>query len=287
MSKPQNDDLFDEDLDEDVNLDDEDVDDDADDEDDSDDSDDEDSDDDDDDSDSDDDDEDSKKKSDKKDAKNTDNKSGDKKNKPLFDQKQQKEVDRIVKARLERHESKLVKGYSDAAGVEISAEEVGNATRLWGLLKANPQLSKAIDAVIAEQLTKGLAKEPAAKSEADIKNAELVMKEAILDLKVKDATFNKYADKILDWAENEGLDVTDAKTLKLAYLAWKATQGKIAEASQKKKSQQKNDAKKQDKARAKMQSPKSGKHGGGKSDYSKMSETAILAKEGLSLFTDD
>ena len=69
---------------------------------------------------------------------------------PLFDKKQQAEVNKIVKERLDRQNSALLRDLSKSAGgVEIAHDEVTSATRLWGLLKANPNLSKEVDGLIA------------------------------------------------------------------------------------------------------------------------------------------
>lgn len=206
----------------------------------------------------------------------------------VFDKKQQAEVNSIVKTRLDRQEAKLVKDLSKFAGVEITHQEIAPATRLWGLLKANPQLSQEVDAFIASAISEGKATAPDAdvNSEKAI-NQRLELKEAILDLKASDPLFGKNADKILAWAENEGYEVTNAKALKLAVLAWKGSQGKVAEVIQKSTAQRKQATKQQMQKRATVQSTKAGQTRSGKTDYSKMSDEAVIASEGLALFTDD
>lgn len=206
---------------------------------------------------------------------------------PVFDKKQQAEVNKLIKARLERQETTLVRDLSKAAGVEIAHEELAPATRLWGLLKSNPELSRTIDGVIAEALSKGTAKAPDTKNNTvDAVTQRLELKEAILDLKAADTTFGKNADKIIAWAENEGYEITNGKSLKMAYLAWKGSQGKIAEAIQKSTAKRKQETKKMMQKRATVQSTKSGTNTG-KTDYRRMSDSALLASEGIQLFTDD
>ena len=206
----------------------------------------------------------------------------------VFDKKQQAEVNSIIKTRLERQEAKLVKDLSKAAGVEIVREELAPATRLWGLLKANPELSRDIDVLIAASLAEGKSTAPdAASNSADAITQRLELKEAILDLKASDTLFQKNADKILTWAENEGYEVNSAKTLKLAVLAWKGSQGKVAEVIQKSTAQRKQTSKQLMQKRATVQSTKAGQVHSGKSDYGKMTDADLLASEGLSLFTPD
>lgn len=206
----------------------------------------------------------------------------------LFDKKQQAEVNKLIKARLERQEAKLVKDLTRAAGVEIAHEEIAPAARLWGLLKANPQLSKEVDGLILLSLQGGKAKAPdAVDNSTDAVAQRLELKEAILDLKASDKTFGKHADKIVAWAENEGYKINSAKSLKMAYLAWKGSQGKVEEVVQKATAQRKQNNKKAMQKRATVQSTKAGTTRSGKTNYAKMSDASVLASEGLSLFTDD
>lgn len=208
--------------------------------------------------------------------------------KQLFDKKQQEEVNRIIKSRLERQEAKLTKDLTEAAGVEITREEIVSASRLWGLLKANPDLSGEIDAVILKSLSAGKAKAPdAVDTSVSAVEQRLELKEAILDLKAEDKVFNKNADKIMSWAKNEGYEITNSKALRLAYLAWKGSQGKVEELVQKTTAQRKQTVKQSMQKKASVQSTKSGKPSTGVPNYNKMSDATILATEGLSLFTED
>ena len=205
-----------------------------------------------------------------------------------FDKKQQAEVNKIVKARLDRHETSLVKGLSKFSGVEITKDELPPAARLWGLLKANPQLSKDVDALIGLSITEGKATAPVSEdSTTDAIQQRLELKEAILDLKAADPSFSKNADKILAWAEKEGYEIANAKTLKLAVLAWKGSQGKVTEVVQKKTAQRKQEVKSTLQKRATVQSTKVGSTQSTKVDYRKMSDRDVLRTEGISLFTDD
>ena len=215
----------------------------------------------------------------------TDEPEDDLTDRPRFDAKQQKEVDRIIKARLERQETSMLKGLRDVAGTDLEMEEVTSAARLWGLLKTNPELSNVIDRVIDHHLKNGTAKAPT-ETVSNSKEAELEVKEAVLDLKLQDKTFLKHSDKILEWAENEGFEINSAKSLKLAYMAWKGSQGKIVEATKKLQEQKRQATKKAVQKKATVQSGKSGKQKG-KLDFTKMNDADILSSEGLSLFVED
>lgn len=206
-----------------------------------------------------------------------------------FTDDQQAAVNKIVKARLERQETSMLHELSASSGVDISREEVTNAAKLWGLLKANPKLSQAVDGLIGTALTDGSAKAPVTENDAAKRTERrMELKEAILDLKADDATFNKYATKILDWAKNEDYEVTDKASLKMAYLAWKGSQGKVMSAVQKTQAKQKTAAKEMAKKHATVQGTRSSaKRTGGRADYTKMADADVLAAAGLSLFTED
>ena len=205
--------------------------------------------------------------------------------KPVFDKTQQAEVNKIIKARLERQEAKLLNDLKSVAGTDLDATEISSSARLWGLLKANPDLSKAIDQVIDQHMREGKARAPEQRN-VQSKEVELNRKEAILDLKISDKTFNKNANKILSWADEQGFEVSDPKSLNMAYLAWKGSQGKVLEATRKLQEQRRQSEKKTVRQKASVQSSKSGKRKA-PTDYSKMSDADVLASSGLRLFTDD
>jgi len=206
----------------------------------------------------------------------------------VFNKKQQDEINKLVRTRLERQEAKIVKDLAKAAGVDIAYDEITSAARLWGLLKLNPELSTDIDKAINIALSSGKAKMPVdVSTTTDAITQRLELKEAILDLRASDRTFGKNANKIIAWAENEGFNVNNAQALKMAFLAWKGAQGKVEEAVQKAQEKRKQDNKKALQKQANVQSTKTTKPLGGTVDYSKMSDVSVLAAEGLSLFTDD
>lgn len=206
---------------------------------------------------------------------------------PLFNEHQQKEVNRIVQTRLERQEAKLIKDLSQTAGVALEQQEVPQAAKLWGLLKNNEELSRTIDSVIGDYLASGRAVAPdTTQKSVDTVKQRLVLKEAILDLRAADNTFEKNSDKILAWAENEGFTVNDEKTLSMAYLAWKGSQGAVIDTIQRTKAQRQEQARKTQQRKATVQSSKAG---GGKKvlDYQKMSDKDLLNSAGLSLFNEE
>lgn len=206
----------------------------------------------------------------------------------IFSKEQQAEVNKIVQTRLERQKASVVTEMTQAAGIEVSYEELPGASRLWGLLKANPELSSAIQQVIDQHLTTGQAKAPTDKApKYSSKEVELARKEAIVDLKMSDRVFSKNSDKILDWAAKEGFDVTDAKSLKMAYMAWKGAHDQLIKATEKVTDKQRKDQKAAMRKKASMQGSKTTKSGKSAIDYAKASPRDILAAEGLNLFTDD
>lgn len=202
----------------------------------------------------------------------------------LFDDKQQKEVDRIIKNRLERQEAKLLKDLKEQAGTDISSEDLSGAARLWGLLKENKGLSKALDDMIDQHIREGNVRIPTEKS-VSAKEVELQRKEAILDLKSSDKTFNKNSDKILNWAESQGFDITDQKSLNIAYMAWKGSNSDVIQATKKLNEKRRQSTKNQVRKKASVQSSKSGTKKK-PLNYRKMSDADILSAEGLELFIE-
>jgi len=206
----------------------------------------------------------------------------------IFNKKQQDEINKLIKTRLDRQEAKFVKDFTKAAGVELAQNEIPSAARLWGLLKSNPRLSKDVDDVISLALSKGDIKIPVdAENTTDAVTQRLELKEAILDLRASDKLFEKNASKIIAWAENEGYKVSNAQDLKMVFLAWKGAQGKMEEAVQKAQEKRKEDVKKTLQKRAAVQSTKTGTQSKGVLDYANMSDASILASENLKLFIDD
>lgn len=208
---------------------------------------------------------------------------------PLFTKEQQSEVNKLVKARLERAEQKMLKDLTTTAGTQIEQRELAPAARLWGLLKSNPVLSGKIDQLIADAIQRGEAKPPQLEDmSANAVTERLAFKEAVLDLRQADAQFNKNATKVLAWAEKEGYSVKDAKSLKMAYLAWKGSQGAVASVAQKSIAQQKQNAKQvAQKKAASVQVPKKGNAPSKMTDYRKMTDAQILAAQGLKLFVEE
>lgn len=203
---------------------------------------------------------------------------------PKFTKEQQEAIDKIVQSRLDRAERQFEQRFKDAAGADVNRADFDQAANLWGFLKLNPQLSENVQRLIDEYIAKGNYVEQKKRPGAS-REGELGRREAILDLKADDSYFAKNSKAILDWAEDEGFDITDAKSLKRAYMAYKGARGALdrADREHRKKQQAKTPAKKG----AKVAMSK-GSAGGKKNvDYRKMSDTDVLAASGLSLFTDD
>ena len=201
-----------------------------------------------------------------------------------FTAEQQKIVDQIVQKRLERKDAQFVKQVSEIAGVQLEATEIPQSARLWGLLKANPELSDAVDLVINSHLRNGKAKEIA---NSDLnRESKLELKEAVLDMKLEDPLFRKNADKIIEWAEDKGYPVNSKKSLQLAVLAWKGSKDAILSKAKQSSEQKKQFVKQTTQKRAGVQGGASAK-ANTPSDFRKMSDKDVLTRNGLSLFTDE
>ena len=214
----------------------------------------------------------------KKSSKNKDNKG-------VFTKEQQKIVDDIVQSRLNRMEKQYMQQIREAAGVEVSRQEVLDALNLWGFLKLNPRLSRDLQSRIDAFIESGnyVAQK---RSGRNSKEDELNKREAVLDLKASDSFFAKHSKKILEWAEDEGFEIYDAKSLRRAYLAYKGSQGVLDKADEeyhKQRQKSKTDARK----RAKVATSKKGGSPKKAPDFKNMSDADILAASGLKLFTDN
>ena len=201
-----------------------------------------------------------------------------------FTPEQREHVENIVKDRLERYDTKLDREFSREAGVEVSRDEVMQAADLWGFLKLNPQISEAVQRVIDAQVAKGNVVQQNKRD--DDKTIDLSRREAILDMKADSPYFAKNSKKILEWAEDEGFEITDDKSLRRAVLAYKGANGRLDKATEEHKKKQ---GSPRDKARS--QSRVASTKGSGtpksKTDFTKMSDADVLAASGQKLFTDD
>jgi len=206
----------------------------------------------------------------------------------------QKRVER-AKRSIERDFLAEVNSLSD--GVAIDRKEIPQATRLWNLLKANPELTRTFQGLIDEASKqnklidlKSYANNPLNRnvtSNSDSTEDRMELYEARLELKFSDPVFKKYESEITKWAEDNDFPITSKKNLEVAYKAWKGENSSVlmahAEANAKKKASQVTKAKKDAKLVNKTVSPVKGKN----IDYRNLSDTDILKAEGLSLFRND
>lgn len=197
-----------------------------------------------------------------------------------------------VKRRLARAERAFERKFleeaaSESDGVQLERRELPKAVRLWNVLKHNPDVSRAVDELLRKSGEEGKLKPlTAVRPDARINRleSEFDLREAELELKYSDPVYRKYSEEIKDWAEAEGLDITNPKTLRLAVKAWKSdNQGKLLANKPKPKAAPAADPKR--KAAALV---------GGKSpvkatpiDYRKASDADILKSMGISLFTEE
>lgn len=204
-----------------------------------------------------------------------------------FSKEQQAKIDDIVKTRLDRAEARWERQLLEAAGTELDLRgggEVLQSVRLWGLLKMNPQLSTLVQQTIDTYINQGKGVvQP--KNNAPSREQLLEIKEARLDLRSQDTTFAKNEEAILDWAEEQGLKVTDKQSLNVAYLAWKGANSRLELANAQLREQRKAKEKATAKQKAVLEGSKG--RGQGKLNYRSMSDADILRAEGLSLFSDE
>lgn len=204
-----------------------------------------------------------------------------------FNEKQQEQINNIVRARLERAEAKIFRDISNAAGGGLSRNEVFEAAQLWGFLKANPHLSQLVEQTMQQYVAQNQYVQPQIKSDEPTKEEILAVKEHIVTMRASDRTFNDNFNDILKFADDKGIIIRDRETLTLAYLAWKGEKGSLARANEQLREQRKNAQKTQEKKRAKLESGKSKTGNTSRVDYRRMSDRDILASEGLSLFTEE
>lgn len=206
----------------------------------------------------------------------------------------QKRVDRLKRSQ-ERDFLAEVNSLSD--GVTIERKEIPQATRLWSLLKANPELTQQIQGIIdtaskSGKLTdlKTYAQNPLNSNvsrNSDATEDRMELHEARLDLKFSDPVFKKYESAIMKWADDNDFPIKSKKNLNLAYKAWKGENSSTlvahTEANIKKKASATKQATKDAKLVGKTVSPVKPK----KINYRTASDQDILKAEGLSLFKDD
>jgi len=217
-----------------------------------------------------------------------DNASGDV-HTPMFTEGQQEKINQIVQTRLDRQRRSLENELVAASGVDMEGmEEIKRATRLWGILKDNPNLSASINQLIDTAIQKGQARIPKAKeTHTSDKMADITKREAILDMKSSDNVFARYSKEILSWAEQEGYEITDEKSLKLVYNAWKGANSARLGKTKSKATAQKQQQKKAAIKKATTQKGTSKRRSAKPRNYAKMSDIDILNEEGIDLFVED
>lgn len=82
--------------------------------------------------------------------------------------------------------------------------------------RAGPQAKARIQQVINE-----IAESMPGDNRHEELERELALREAMDEIAEKDEAFLKRKSEFLDWCENEGIEVSDPRTLRLAYRAWR------------------------------------------------------------------
>lgn len=201
--------------------------------------------------------------------------------------------------RLERAERSFERKFMEEAsslsdGVKIERGDIPRAARLWNYLKLNPEISSKVQTLLEQESSnaKPLSSQSnnpfsSSSREGNEYEERLNLKEAKIDLKLSDPVFKKYESQILEWAEDNEIEIRSPKQLQLAYKAWKGENSALlmanAEAQGQKKALEQKDAKASAKLAGKAASPVSAP----KIDYRKASAKQVLEAEGLSLFKDE
>ena len=131
-------------------------------------------------------------------------------------------VDKIVERRLQRDRRAREKEFSQVAGMRLSNEDVKKAARLWGFLAKNPDLNARVHQIFQEYESSGRIRHDSYYDDAlSERERELELREAIIDLRARDKVFRNHETEIMEWAEINGYDIEDERTLRLAVMAWK------------------------------------------------------------------
>ena len=196
-------------------------------------------------------------------------------------------VDKIVERRLHRDRRAREKEFSQVAGMRLSNEDVKKAARLWGFLAKNPDLNARVHQIFQEYESSGRIRHDSYYDDAlSERERELELREAIIDLRARDKVFRNHETEIMEWAEINGYDIEDERTLRLAVMAWKGENMNRFVSDAQKKAQEKAIKRAKQKRDAKLL-PGKGVRKQQKLDYSKMTPEEILRAEGLSLFVSD
>ena len=196
-------------------------------------------------------------------------------------------VDKIVERRLHRDRRAREKEFSQVAGMRLSNEDVKKAARLWGFLAKNPDLNARVHQIFQEYESSGRIRHDSYYDDAlSERERELELREAIIDLRARDKVFRNHETDIMEWAEINGYDIEDERTLRLAVMAWKGENMNRFVSDAQKKAQEKAIKRAKQKRDAKLL-PGKGVRKQQKLDYSKMTPEEILRAEGLSLFISD
>ncbi len=196
-------------------------------------------------------------------------------------------VDKIVERRLHRDRRAREKEFSQVAGMRLSNEDVKKAARLWGFLAKNPDLNARVHQIFQEYESSGRIRHDSYYDDAlSERERELELREAIIDLRARDKVFRNHETEIMEWAEINGYDIEDERTLRLAVMAWKGENMNRFVSDAQKKAQEKAIKRAKQKHDAKLL-PGKGVRKQQKLDYSKMTPEEILRAEGLSLFISD
>lgn len=194
---------------------------------------------------------------------------------------------------LERVKGKTFDDLRDAAGVDIDEDEAVDALKFWAYLKANPDHAAAFNRYLQANpwknhpvVTKSYRNRDVDPEDLEKRLEEkLEYRETLRELR-QDPIFKKYEAQIMEYAEDEGFDISTAKGLRQAFKAWRGENLRLIAAEARRQG-----VKEAKTSKAKAKNATLIKASGGrltvKGDPSKMSDLEFLRRHGLSLFTDD
>lgn len=195
-------------------------------------------------------------------------------------------AEKLVEKRLQRDRAVREQEFSQAAGIRMTHEDAKKASALWGFLLANPEINEALGKMVEQGRAQGGLREVPQASPVDERQKALDLKEAVLDLRLKDSIFRDNERDILEWAEINDYEIDDPRTLRLAVLAWKGENIALVTAKTSADKAVKEAAAQKAKDDAQLL-PGRGTRSQKPVDYKNASAKDILKAENLSLFTND
>lgn len=206
------------------------------------------------------------------------------------EKKYQREIE-TLKSETSKIKDQVINEIKSYAGVDFDEATAKEALRFYAYLQANPTHAQAWNEYLVRnpwknhpQFQDKSSRVKPEEIEAKLE-AKLELQETLRDLR-QDPLFKKYEQRVRDYAEDEGIDITTAKGLKMAWKAWRGENTRLIAANARTEGERAAKKAKDKKQSAKLQSS-SGPKASAKKDPTKLSDKDFLAAKGLSLYTND